>query len=182
MIEELVAFTSTHLAMVTFLMPWKKIVETNIVTTNVTTTKLFSLFDMMEVDKWYYKMSTTVPPVPLDDESLTTMVTTIICLAIISLLFSIVSFGLRTFYPAIDPNIHSIVDFTSWGTVLALLVVSLISQGDFDASWAFGYRAGLGLDHTADTDKMFLSVGVIVIHLLMLSYFVGKDIMDRIKE
>lgn len=184
MIEELVSFTSTHLAMVTLLMPWKKIVETTTVGTVVTTNNvLHSLFDMANIEKWGYKMSTASPPVELFNADLPGDVHMLIGLASTVVFMAIVSFVLRLMYNTLDPNVFSVVDFISWGATLGLLVVTLTTQSDFDASWKHDYRAGkVGTTLTADTDKMFLSVGVIAVHLTMQTYFVGKDIMERLKN
>lgn len=182
MIEELVAFTSTHLAMITLLMPWKKILVTDSApTTPVSVTVLHTLWDMMNVDKWYHKMSTDTVPVPVENTDLHSSVVILVTLSVMSLFFSVSGYGIRTILPAADTNIISIVDFLHWGTVLSLLVMALVDQADFDEAWAFSYRPGLPGEITADTDKMFLSVGVIAVHIVVLSYVVGKDIYDRIK-
>lgn len=182
MIEELVAFTSTHLAMVTFLMPWKKIVETTIAEPKVDTTVLWTIWDMNNVDKWYYKTMNATSTMPVEDESLSTMVIVFLTLLVVSLALSISKWALVTFYNAIDPNVTSVVDFLSWGTVLSLLITMVISQSDFDKAWAFNYHEIYEPEHTADTDAMFLPIGVVAVHLAILSYFVGNDIMERLKE
>lgn len=177
MIDELVAFTSTHLAMVTLLMPWKKIVLKDTVDDEVYN-KLWTLWDMMNVEKWYYKMSGGTPNVEVEDESLGTMTLVFLVLVFMSLALAIVKWGIVTFFSAMNPDVTSVVDFLSWGTVLSLLITMVVSQADFDASFAHHYRQ----QADTDTDKMFLSLGVVVIHLAVLSYFVGKDVMDRLKQ
>lgn len=167
MIEELVAFTSTHLAMVTLLMPWKKIVTG---TGEDASTGLVTIWTMLEVDEWPY-MDGGVMKI---NDTLPTMVILLLTFSVLALALSIGAWGLRTFYKTIDPNVTSIVDFLTWGCVLSTLIVMVVSQSDFDASWAKTFP-------DADTDKMFLPLGVVCVHLAMLSYFVGKDIMDRLK-
>jgi hypothetical protein len=184
MIEELVAFTSTHLAMVTLLMPWKKIVEIKTVgTAHVGTNILLSLFDMNNVAKWGKSMSPGNAEPELFNDDLPGTVHVLIGLAAAVLLMSIVSFVLRLMYNTLDPNVFSVIDFVNWGLTLGLLTVTLVNQGDFDESWKHDYRVGnVPADIGADTDKMFLSVGVIAVHLLMTTFFVGKDIMERLKN
>jgi hypothetical protein len=181
MIEELVAFTSTHLAMVTLLMPWKKIVVTDEnVDPHTKENVLKTLWDMFNLDKWGYKMDGSTV---LYDDSLPTMVNVFLSMSVVILAMAILGFGLRLLYPSLDPNIFSVVDFINWGLILGLLVTMLISQSDFDESWKFQYRSGaIGSGFTADTDKMFLPLGVVVVHLAMSSYFVGKDIIDRLRS
>lgn len=188
MIEELVVFTSTHLAMITLLMPWKKIVVVNTVGTNVTTTTttntLMTLFDMNNVAKWGDGISTGDNEMELYNDDLPGTVTMFIGLAAAILFMSIVSFVTRLMYKTVDANVLSVIDFVSWGVTLGLLVMALTEQGDFDVSWKHQWRiGGKGITgDVVDTDKMFLSVGVITVHLIMNSVFVGKDIYERLKN
>lgn len=177
MIEELVAFTSTHLAMVTFLMPWKKLTTGEGDDLEV---HLWTLFDMFNKKEWVYMDKSVDPAVAKVDDSLPTMVKVLLSLAVVSLFLSIVAFVLRSFYQTVDANVHSIVDFLSWGSVLGLLIVSVISQSDFDRSFDKHYRTAPA--DVIDSEKMFLSLGVIAVHISVHTFGVGKDIYDRLKQ
>lgn len=170
MLEELAAFTSTHLAMVGLLMPWKKIV-----TKDGNTTILLTIWDMLNTEKWPIKVNM----VETYDESLETMTNTFLALSVVLLAMTIVGFALLIAFPSLDPNIVSIVDFLTWGLILGLLVCMLISQKDFDASWDHQYNANADM---YDVDKMFLPIGVVVVHLALSSFFVGKDIWERLRS
>lgn len=164
MIQELATFTSTHLAMVTLLMPWKKIVmKSN------DTAVLWTIWDMLNLDKWPYAEGK-------DDDSLLTMTKLFLSLTVVLLAMTILSFALVVVFPSLDPNVYSIVDFLTWGLVIGLLVCMITSQSDFDASWAYQYG------NTYDTDKMFLPIGVLAVHLAMSSFFVGKDLWERMRS
>jgi hypothetical protein len=173
MIEELVTFTSTHLAMVTFLMPWKKLTTGEGDDLEV---HLWTLFDMFNKKEWVY-MDNGVAKV---DESLPGIVTALLSLAVVSLFLSIVAFVLRSFYQTVDSNVHSIVDFLSWGSVLGLLIVSVLYQSDFDRSFDKHYRTAPA--DVIDSEKMFLSLGVIAVHISVHTFGVGKDVWDRLKQ
>lgn len=182
MLDQLMGFVSTHLALTTLLMPWKQIVTTTIATGKQEEVIDIYIWDMLRQENWFYKMSTDATPVPVSDDSLCNMVMVMFIMAVVSIILTIITYGIRTFFPTVDSNVSSVVDFASWVTLVSLFFCFMLSQADFDASWAFGYRAGLGLPVTADTEKMFLPIGIVVLHLIMLSYYVGYDIKDRLKK
>ena len=133
MIEQLLAFLTTHLSIVALLMPWKQLVITDKTDTTVPAENLnYHLWDLVEKDKWFYKMSTDVVPVPVEDPSLCTISMVFLVFCIMSLLLTITGYGMRTFFPTTDPNIASIVDFSSWGVAMCLFLTMVSTQGDFD--------------------------------------------------
>lgn len=170
MIEEFVAFISTHLAITTWLMPWKKIVTG---TGDNKQISLMTIWDLLHIKEWPYMDGMVMKY----DETLHTVVILLLTFCVIT--FALAGFGwiLRTFFKTIDPNVNSIVDFLTWGCVLSTLIVMVVFQSDFDAS----FKKQLSDFPNTDTDIMFLPIAVLGVHIALLSYFVGKDIMDRLK-
>ena len=156
MYELFVAFLSTHLAMVTYLMPWKKIITAS------GEHVLYTLWDANNIETW---VNTDLP----------SSVHTIIGLTTAVLAVSVLTYILRQFYAALNPDIYSVLDLTNWGLILGVLVVTLTCQADFDTEFALKYPGG-------DTNKLFLTIAIISVHLLLITLFVAKDLYERMQR
>lgn len=161
--EILLEFLSTHLAMVSLLMPWKR---TSIGTVN----HLWTLFDMINVDTWKVGM---VDGVAVYDDDLGTKTNVFIGLAVTVLVSSIISFAASVLHPR-ETGIRLSLSFVNFvlGVVLLSLVVAF--QEDFDK-----YFKVLGGGDTAyDSEQMFLSVGVLAGYVFLNLVC----LVDKVKE
>lgn len=161
--EILVDFLNTHLAMVAFLMPWKR------VTTTVATVEhhsLWSLFDMLNVDQWMIATGKT-------DDSLETKTHTFIGLVVTLLVCCIISFGSSVFYPN-ESGIRFGLDFINFSLGTVLLILAITFQGDFDAYW----KHAAGGDPKVDYEQMFLVVGVLAGQIFLSLVGLGDKFKD----
>jgi hypothetical protein len=175
MYEELAAFTTTHLTMITLLMPWKKVVHTTTVGTEVTKVNyLFTLWDMLNREDFI----SMVDGVATDDTSLATIIHVIIGLLGTLLFFSVGSFVVKQYTKFGNADLFLAVDFVNWGLILSVLVLALTNQTDYDAV----AEKDVSSSAAYDTDKMFLSIGVLAVQLTISTVFVGKSLMDKFKK
>lgn len=144
--EILVDFLNTHLAMVAFLMPWKRV---TITVATVEHHSLYTLFDMLNIDQWVIAAGET-------DDSLETKTHAFIGLAVALLVCCILSFVSSVFY-ANESGIRFGLDFVNFSLGTVLLILAIRFQSDFDAY--IEYAAGG--DPSVDYEQMFLVVGVL---------------------
>lgn len=151
--ETLLDFLNTHLAMVAFLMPWKKItVDVGTGAALVSTNHLWTLFDFLNVDKWMVGAGKT-------DDSLTTKTHTLIALSVTLLFTCILSFASGLFY-AKDTGVRFGLDFVNFSLGAVLLVLAITFQTDFDAFWKHAASSDPAGTKT-DYEQMFMVIGIL---------------------
>lgn len=171
MIENIILFLNTHLALLTLLMPWKSIPITYIVT-NDSETWLYSLWNMFYMPNWPLNAN------QVEDESLSTGVNWFIGLLCVMLLLSLTALAMNTVL--VDhkhPYVFTIVNLLNFLVSVGLGVFVLVSQKSFDDSFAHimeTYKHLLVIGEY-DTRKMFFSITPIFFFSLCVLYLVVND-------
>lgn len=172
-------FLNTHLAMVAFLMPWKKLVDT---TTDETKTKtvihLITLFDMIHYDpkKWMIAMNDV-------DDTLQDKAHILLGIAVALLFITIVGFSAVLYYPR-EVTYRFWVDVVSLILGTTLLILAVTFQSDFDAHWKYYSSNGNGgpellMDgYERDYKQAFLVIGVLAGQIVLSLGLIG----DKLKE
>jgi hypothetical protein len=169
--EVAVDFLNTHLAMVVFLMPWKRITVT---AGGESQNGLFSLFNFLNIDPWVVGMDTV-------DDTLVTKTHTFIGLSVVLLVSCILSFATSVFY-AKDVGVRFGLDFINFALGSVILILAVTFQSDFDAYWKFiSDNAPSGA--VVDYEQMFLVVGVLVGQIVLSLLCMAdkfKDVYEKL--
>ena len=176
--EVFLNFLNTHLAMAAFLMPWKKLVDTNDTTKEVTGTHFITLFDMLHKLKWMTEAGDHT-------DDLEGKVHILFGMTVSLLVVTILGFVAALYYPRETVSKFGI-DVVSLIMGSVTLILALTFQSDFDASWKF-YKANpgnpsnddvLASGSTRDYEQMFLVVGVLAGQIVLSLGLAG----DKLKE
>lgn len=168
--EVVVDFLNTHLAMVMFLMPWKRITTT--VGTGadaVSTNTLYTLFDFLNIDKWMVGAGKY-------DDGLVTKTHAFIGLSVVLLLSCIMSFGTVVFYTR-ESTMRFGLDFINFSLGSVILILAITFQADFDAYWKHAASSD-PMGTVTDYEQVFLVVGVAAVQVFLSLVCMG----DKFKE
>jgi hypothetical protein len=176
--EIVINFLNTHLAMVAFLMPWKRVSIEEKATGEVSH-HLWTLFDLihMKKDEWVIGMNNEL------DESLHAKSLSFLGVSVSLLFVTIVAMLANVFYPReIVPRFTNDVVAFLIGTTLLVLCVAF--QSDFDAYWSYASKS-YNAEYTYDWEQDFLVIGIIVGQLVLtLALLVDKygDFMKQCRQ
>jgi hypothetical protein len=182
--EVFLNFLNTHFAMAAFLMPWKKLVDTDETTKEVTYTHFITLFDMLSKKKWMSGAGDITDDLEGKVHILFGMTVTLLVVTILGFVASL--FYTRETVSKFWIDVISLI----MGSVT--LILALTFQSDFDASWKFHSTASgaesvanpykLAANNKRDHEQMFLVVGVIVGQIVLSIGLAGdklREVLER---
>lgn len=159
--EILLDFLNTHLAMVAFLMPWKRVTTT---TNTIKHHQLWSLFNMLNIDQWQIAVDKF-------DDSLESKTHIFIGLVVGLLVCCIFSFILSTFFPNML-RIRFGLDFINFSLGTILLILAIAFQNDFDAYWKYSAMNNINVDY----EEMFLVIGILAGQIFLSLVSIGDKL------